>query len=141
MPEKRGCYLSITRLRDTVALNELQYIKAAENIYYSHWDGRDQIETQFHQFAPVRPERWCDLTVWVVDRETAAETRYRRATEEEKQDAQHTLVSMSMIHPVPSHWLSKLHYRAPIRTFSNGSAAGHVRKAEWLRRSIEQPPR
>ena len=62
----------------------------------------------------------------------AGARRYRRASDDEASKAQEAVFLTSITHPSPSAWLSKLKFRQPVRTYSNGSAAGHVRKREWL---------
>ena len=41
------------------------------------------------------------------------------------------MVTMSNYHPRPQRWISKLKWRKPMKTFSNGSAVGHVRRPEF----------
>lgn len=130
---KRGGFVQTEEIGDVLAFNELQYLKAANNIYYSNWESRLKVEEEFNCFAVNRGQSWHEVIVWVADGETKDGTRYRRATDEEKRGGQHTLVNLASRHPVPSRWNSALRYRAPPRTYSNGSAAGHVRKAARLR--------
>lgn len=134
IPNKKSCYTSITSKGDVSALNELQYLKAAENIYFSRWDDRDRVEREFHEVSPRRPQSWCNFSVWVPDGSTEEGDRYRRATEKETRTAPERMVAMSGLHAAPSGWISKLKYRHPLRTYFDGSAAGHVRKAKWLKR-------
>ena len=133
IPAILGCYISIISDADVFALNELQNLKAAENIYFSRWDDRERVEREFREVIPRRPRSWCHFSVLVPDGSTEQGQRYRRATEEERRTSQHTLVAMSMHHPAPSRWMSKLKYRSPVRAYSDGSAVGHVRKLTWLR--------
>ena len=133
IPDKKGCWVSITRQADVLALNELQYLKAAENIYFLRWDDRGRVEREFCEVSPRRPQSWCEFSVWVPDGFTEQGKRYRRATEEERKTARETLVAMSSLHPAPSKWISKLKYRKPVRTYFDGSAMGYVRKATWLK--------
>ena len=132
IPDKRGHYVSITSQADVLALNELQYLKAAENLYFSLWDDRDRVDREFLEISSQRPDSWCIFSVLVSDGFTDEGKRWRRATEEERKTAKETLVAASTLHPAPSKWISKLKYRSPIRTYFDGSAAGHVRKKAWL---------
>ena len=140
IPDKRGCYVSITSQADAFALNELQYLKAAENIYFARWNDQDRVEQEFVEVSPRRPHSWCNFSVFLPDGFTEQGKRYRHATEEERKTARETLVAGSAIHPAPSKWISKLKYRSPVRTYSNGSAAGHVRKAIWLNPDRRRDP-
>jgi hypothetical protein len=135
VPEKRGCYASIISEADAFALNELQYLKAAENIYFSRWDDRNRVEQEFRRVSPQRLQSWCRLTVLVPDGFSERGEHYRRATDEERTTAQRSVLVLSSLHPAPSKWISKLKYRSPIRTYSDGSAMGHVRNMAWLKES------
>lgn len=132
IPNKVGCYVSITSHSDVFALNELQYLKADENIYFLRWDDRERVLREYLGVAPRRPQSWVDFSVLVPDGFTEMGERYRRATEEERRTAQQTVIHMRSLYPAPSKWISLLKYRSPIRTYFNGSAVGHVRKEAWL---------
>jgi hypothetical protein len=135
IPDKEGCFVTTERATDVVALNEFQYLKASKNLYFSKWDDRDRIAQEFQQIIPQRPKSWCEFFVFVLDKSSDQGEHYRRATKEERVTARETLVSMHVLHPSPSNWLSKLKYRSAIRTYSNGSAVGHVRQKIWLERN------
>jgi hypothetical protein len=130
IPEKIGRCVEITDLTDVIALNELQYLKAAENIYFSQWSERDQIAAEFESVRARRPASWSVVHMAVpVDGDP---TLFRRVSREEARASQHALLHHQTIFPRPSLWLSKLKFRNPPRTFSNGSGVGHVRKREFL---------
>ena len=138
LPDKAGGFLRIRDDADVLALNELQYLKAAENIYFRSWEQRDHIEQKFRAASPRRPLAWFDLYMFVPDGTlvqdgaNAVVEKYRRATDEERATARETLMVQRNHYPIPSSWLSKLKYRRPVRAYYNGSAVGHVRKEEWL---------
>ncbi len=132
IPEKEGDFLLLSHTADVIAFNEFQYLKSGRNIYFSQWDDRKRIEEEFERINPRRPTSWCEFGVFVADGSNEQGQRYRRATEEERTSEKETLVLMHTLHPEPSKWPSKIKYRHPIRTYSDGSAVGHVRKKEWL---------
>lgn len=132
VPDSSEYYVATDRLRDISALNELQYLKAAENLYFSDWDDRERIATEFQMVSGHRPKAWHEISVLVQERSSEAGEYYRRATDEERQTATKTLQVMSSRHPEPLHWISKLRYRSSPKVYYNGSAAGYVRKREWL---------
>ena len=101
-------------------------------MYFSRWDDRDQVEREFRQVSPRRPQSWCYSSVLVPDGFTEQGHRYRRATEEDRKTAPETLTAVSICHPAPSKWISKLRFRDRVQTYYDGSAVGHVRKATWL---------
>ena len=120
------------------AMYEGRPVKAANNIYFSQWEDRDRIKREFLEVSGQRPQSWCNFSVFVPDGITERGEHYRRATDAERKTAREAMIAMSTIHPAPSKWISKLRYRRPIRTCFNGSAAGHVRKATWLKRGIRR---
>jgi hypothetical protein len=132
IPDKRGFEVTIAKNTDVLALNELQYLKAAENLYYFSWGDRDKLQSEFARFASRRPKSWYELSVWVPATETVTGTFYRPATDEEKRNAKLTLLTTSALYSIPSRWLSKLRYRTPPQTYSDGSAMGYVRKHIWV---------
>lgn len=134
VPDTRGHHVSITNRADADALNELQYLKAGENIYFSQWDDRQHVEQSFGQIVQRRPKAWHRITVLVPDGTTERGERFRRATDEERRTFPDRTIVISTLHPIPSRWILKLKYRDPVRTWYNGSAAGYVRKAVWEQR-------
>ena len=40
------------------AINELQHIKAADNIYFKDWSTRDQVAAEQDLVKALRPELW-----------------------------------------------------------------------------------
>jgi hypothetical protein len=138
LPAKKGQFLEITKDTDSLALNELQYLKAAKNIYFSSWEDEKRIAQEFAECRERRPETQHLILVYVREHVTGAEETYRLATEEERRTAQHLIINTRSDHNAPARWLSELKYRIPIRTYSNGAAVGHVRNKEWLeRKSLE----
>ena len=56
---------------------------------------------------------------------------YRVADSSEHELA--NLTHTEMLQRKPRRWPSQLAFRSKIKTFSNGSSIGHVRKEDWLR--------
>jgi hypothetical protein len=130
IPDKRNDCVDLTNVGDVLALNELQYLKASENIYFAQWAERTQISADFEKVRASRPESWNVIRMAVrVDGDA---TLFREATREQARNARHSLLHLQAIFPRPSAWLSKLKHRNPPRTFFNGSGVGHVRKREFL---------
>lgn len=134
VPEKVGYYVSTDKNTDIRALNELQYLKAAENLYFHDWGDRERIGSEYRATKEHRPKSWHEIDVFVPDGVTEDEERYRRATEEERLTATRTMQVMSSRYPEPLRWFSKLRHRNPPKVYYDGSAMGYVRKREWLRR-------
>jgi Protein of unknown function (DUF4238) len=128
-------------LRDDAAveaLNELQFLKAAENIYFNKWDDRDYVRDQFLTFKDNRPSAWSTVTHLVPDSEGSYRIKgesehYRVGTLEEARQAGTSLMKMSFKYPVPTQWFPPLKFRSKPKTFYEGTGVGHVRKEEWLK--------
>lgn len=134
-PNKIGKCIELKKASDVSAFNELQFLKAARNIYFSNCSQAEQIKSEFNQVKSRRPAGWSAMTVFVPDEFAPHGTkRYRRATEKEERTAPSSLVCASATYPRPSRWPSILSYRMRPISYSNGSAIGNVRKAEWLTR-------
>lgn len=133
LPNKRGDYIYLQEENDIDAINELQFLKASSNIYFSDWDGRESIAAKFESNRDFRPKTWHKLTVLVPDQVTSSFESFRLATEEEIKTSKRRVLHGSSVFPSPRTWISRIQYRDPVRVYSNGSALGHVRRREWLK--------
>lgn len=134
VPGRGSGFVSLARASDVRAVNELQYLAASENIYFSNWNDAERIEREFKEDAVRRLSEWYAFETFVPVGKTPDGELLRRATDEERLRAPRSFVNSFPIYPEPTRWVSRIRYRDPIRTFSNGSAIGHVRKKEWLER-------
>jgi hypothetical protein len=130
MADKHGETVTLDNVSDVRALNELQYLKASENIYFANWSDRELIAGEFEQAQPRRINAWSVVRVAVPVDETRA--LYKEASRDAASRETRSLMHLQAIFPRPSAWFSKLKHRDSPRTFSNGSGAGHVRKREFL---------
>jgi len=133
--------LIVRRDEDANAINEFQFLKAAENVYFKDWDTRQQIVDEFAKYKDGRREDWSEIYVLVPDddgKDGAMRNKdgklqnYRIGTREEGRAAGSALLRMSFVYPVPSRWFPQLKFRTKPKTFYNGTGVGHVRKEEWL---------
>jgi hypothetical protein len=129
----RTSFVEIKKEDDVAAVNEWQYLHAQCNIYFARWNDRAYIQRQVEKVAARRAEAKPKTTILVRDHAAPGES-YRRGTTVEEAAAKETLVLASQAHPMPSTWPSQIKVRPKPRTFSDGSAIGHVRRAEWLSR-------
>lgn len=132
LPGRGEGFVSLPRVSDVRAVNELQYLAASENIYFSKWEDAGRIGREFDEDAGRRLSIWHAFNAFVPVSRTVDGEILRRATEEERLTARRSMIQSYPIYPEPTRWVSRLKYRDPIRTFSNGSAIGHMRKKEWL---------
>lgn len=123
-------FVRLTDVADVRILNELQELNAEENVYFSGWSGRAELvirDGRIEQQRKLRPhvER-------LVQDPTMPTAAFRRGTPEERAKGGRQLLHIGSQHPRPRSWPAFLKSRKNPIAFSDGSMAGHVRKAEWL---------
>jgi hypothetical protein len=126
-------FVDLTRLDDIHALNQIQYLNGAKNVYFRSWNDAERIGSEIDALAEIRAEGGAISQVFVRDhnRDCPVEV-YRSGSADEEASTVETMVMTSFRQPEPQSWPSVLKFRSKPKTFSNGSAVGHVRKAEWL---------
>lgn len=132
IPDKQKGFIVVKKEADVFVFNELQYLKASDNIYFENWAEATQIKSEFEAVSPRRPESWVSLTKLVQSSDDDKGTNFRKATDEEFATAPKSMIIQSALYPSPSSWPSPLKFRNPPKTFSNGSGIGLVRKKEYL---------
>ncbi|MHC2291834.1 DUF4238 domain-containing protein [Bradyrhizobium barranii] len=113
------------------AYNDIQCLAAEENIYFRRQEDGEYVR---QRFAAVKHKRRPASTVrtFVPDGESEVAEHYRPGTIEEARAARHSLEAVQFNYPEPDRWIPGLRYRKNPTTFFNGTAAGHMRKREWL---------
>jgi hypothetical protein len=147
MPNASGTqFTDITSKDDIYAVNRLQYLTAAKNIYFSRWEDAERIRSEIDALSDRRSQAVPTSTMYIRDDTTHGSQakvrhrnpktgqleKYRKGTPEEEMTAKETIVMTSFHYPEPTSWPSKLKFRSKAKTFYNGSGIGHVRKEEWL---------
>ncbi|WP_354103552.1 DUF4238 domain-containing protein [Bradyrhizobium sp. LB14.3] len=130
-------FIEMKKRSDVSTLNELQALSAAHNIYFSQQSSLDEVSELLHVTAGERQEATFRNTMLIVHSETKDGKTYRVAKPDEQGAA--NLTHTQMLARKPRRWPSQLGFRSKIKTFSNGSSVGHVRKEEWL--SSDEPSR
>lgn len=132
--------LIVERDDDADAINQFQYLKASENVYFRNIADRDRVIAEFNRYKGNRPSSWSKADVLVQDDagtagalldEDGVARNYRIATPEEGRTAKSVVLKMNHIYPVPDRWFPQLTYRANPKTFYQGLGAGHMRKKGW----------
>ena len=132
--DKRGNFLSVTKKRDVYACNELQYLNASRNVYFSHWGQKEQIESEFKAIESRRQETRHQTLKFVEDEPTLDGQRYRRVGKRDTVSGNKMLIGISPIHVFPTVWMSRLSFRSKMKFRCDGSSAGYVRESEWRKR-------
>jgi hypothetical protein len=127
--------------REVESLNEFQYLKGAENIYFMNWEHRDYLRSCFYAVQDKRPTARVEIEHLVPGAKAdepsvkirGEKERYKVGTIEEARTAGVSLVRQRFKYPVPSRWFGWLKMRRKPKTFCEGTGIGHTRKPEWLR--------
>lgn len=124
-------FVSLSQTPDVQALNELQQLNAEQNIYFSTWSQRERFVVRDEGVAHQR-ELKPSVRTFVRDRAMPG-LAFRMGTAQEEASSRQSMIQASSQHPRPRFWPGFLKTRKKPITFGNRSAAGLVRKAEWLR--------
>lgn len=95
---------------DVEALNELQFLNAAENVYFSRWEDRDYVQRECRAVKEKRPNKWIPIA-----RDPGASA---------------SSPQILIVRPPPTRQFAPLQIRSDAKTFY-GDAVGHVRREEW----------
>jgi Protein of unknown function (DUF4238) len=132
-PNLESGRIVLKKTADIEAMNELQFLSAGANVYFSNWDTREYVRSQFEKSKARRIEDSVTFNHLIFVSENSQGGRvYRPRTREEAMASERSILHQSFKYPTPSRWLSELKYRNPVITYSNGTGIGHVRKQEWL---------
>ncbi len=132
-------FVNVVEASDIRALNELQELNAEQNVYFSDWSKREQFVLRDEKLANQRALR-PDIRTFIQAGDLPEGT-FRLATAEERGSNRPRLLQAGTRHPCPRNWPRFLKMRKNPITFGDGSAAGLVRKAEWLRPgALDGPP-
>jgi hypothetical protein len=130
-PDRIGDVIHVTNSHDTRALNNLQYLKSAENIYFSDWADGQRIKEEALSAASDRPSSWHRLNYAVLDDSLGGsrgtETYRAVYTREERLGAQIGLIHLQMIMLKPRIWFSPLKFRAKPRFVNTRTGSGYLR--------------
>ena len=124
-------FVKVGDVSDVRALNELQQLNAEENIYFSNWCEREKFVARDERVARQRKLQ-PRMQTFVRD-ETMPSGAFRKGTAQEEASSRERIIQASSQHPRPRFWPKLLKKRKNPITFGDGSAAGLVRKAEWLK--------
>ena len=132
--DKTGNFVSVTKKRDVYSCNELQYLNASQNVYFSCWKQIGQIEMEFKGIESRRKESKHQTLKFVEDEPTLDGQRYRRVGKRDAVSGDKMLIGISPMHVFPTVWMSKLSFRSKMKFKCDGSLAGYVRESEWQKR-------
>jgi hypothetical protein len=127
-------YVEVHKKPDILAFNEMQYLNAAENIYFSDQTDGDRIAAEFEAVRYRRVKELARLTEFLAVQLPDGRERLvplKPGMDEGKFESKYVMYRVPR--PIPLRWPSLRPFRMKPVAHSNGSAAGFVRRAEWLR--------
>lgn len=132
VPNRTG-YVEVKKKSDVLACNEMQYLNASENIYFSDTEDGERVATELDAVRDRRVKELVRLREYVARTLPDGRERLSRlkpGMDERKFEAKY--VQYSVPRSIPRHWPSILPFRLKPVSYSNGSTVGHMRKPEWL---------
>jgi hypothetical protein len=139
IPDKQKGFIVVKKEADVFVFNELQYLKASDNIYFENWAEATQIKSEFEAVSPRRPESWVSLTKLVQSSDDDKGTNFRKATDEEFATAPKSMIIQSALYPSPSSWPSPLKFRNRPRHFPTAAASALFEKRNIWRARYPTP--
>jgi hypothetical protein len=127
-------YVEVPKKADVLAFNEMQYLSAAENIYFSDPADGQRIASEFKGVRDRRVKELASLTEFLaVEMPDGTDRLVRRKPGMDEKQFQSKYVMYRVPRPKPARWPSVLGFRMKPVAYSNGSASGHVGHEKWLR--------
>lgn len=127
--DHRDGFVEIKKGNDIQALNEMQYLNADKNVYFSTPDDGDRIRADFEAAKHLRPSEKARMMEFAE----LEKGHYRRIDEKiDESNLNSKMVMFQIPRPRISRWPSMFSFRLRPKAFTNGSAIGYVRKPEWL---------
>jgi hypothetical protein len=130
VPDKIGCRIYLNKISDIEAINELQFLKSAYNIYFNEWSFKDRLLQQFNSCFHRRPSAWHKLHYAVRDDAGSTDNHIKYKvvhTEEERLAGGEAIMHLESVMLIPSRWLSKLRFRDKMRFIDTGTGRGFLR--------------
>jgi len=137
---EKQAYVPVHKKSDVLAFNTMQYLNAAENIYFSDPAVSERIATEFEASRERRVKDLARLTEFLaVEMPDGRDRLVRKKSGMDERKFDSKYVQYCVPRPIPARWPSVIPFRINPVAFSNGSAVGYVRHKEWLK-SQGRPP-
>lgn len=124
VPKDSRHWATLSKGSEVQAFNELVFLKARENIYFSARTDFDL--DHFDSVERVLPADWQSGAVLAPIEQTASKTTLKRV--DEPPETGSYMIWSSMHYPLPSRWPPILRFKRPVVAYTNGSAARYVRR-------------
>lgn len=133
--EKIGAgFTDLKKSTDVQLFNDMQFLHAHQNIYFSNPEDGDRIANEFHAVSAGRPDDKVRLIEFAAVEHESGRTKYVRIEPgKEGEDVKEKLILYQTPKPLITRWPSIMPFRNNKVAYSNGSSAGYVRNPDWLR--------
>lgn len=128
IPHTNG-WTEVRRVTDVMAFNQHQFLNCRANIYLGEARNIEDVRTQWAAAAPLRPSARHEIEFAVKDGDENGYERYRAVSAEEARKSGQALIRFSPIQVCPRAWPQLIQWRPKGSVYTNGSAAGYVRRA------------
>ena len=133
---RKNSFVPLKTKKDVLACNELQYLKASRNVYFSNWRQKNQVISEYKTACSRRPGSTHQVLKFVEDGSTVDSQRYRRVGKRDPVADNKMLIGLQSSHVFPTAWPSGLTFRPKLKYRFDGSSAGYVREWTWQTRHI-----
>jgi hypothetical protein len=126
-------FVDVTKSSDVQAFNNMQYLHAHQNIYFSKPEDGEKVFQEFHAVSGNRPNDKVKLIEFAAVQNGQGFTKYERIEpSSEGKNVKEKLILYQTPKPFPTRWPSVLPFGLKKVAHSNGSGMGYVRRLEWL---------
>lgn len=123
--------ISATKEKDVIALNELQFLKANENIYFRNWENKEHIMNQYLKYSSERMKKWHHIQKFIKVEQGEGYEKFTPASGAEFAKSKANLIVLTHYNVELSLWFSGIRFRQKLAYRYDGSAAGYMRDKVW----------
>lgn len=125
-------WVDVQRDADVKAFNQHQLLNCRANIFVRDSEHAQLVHEAFVDVASLRPKDRHAIRYAVFERREGDSVVYREIDRAGADDFEDAIVHSQAVHARPKLWPTQIAYRSKGSAYTDGSAAGHVRRAEAL---------
>jgi hypothetical protein len=126
-PNKNNNIVETNRDDEVSILNELQFLHARQNLYFSDPAIGSELAADYKKYAPSRPAAWNKTSYFEKVSNEGGRERFARADVLAPAPGREFLTVVEQVHVKPSRWTRLFNYRIRPQFVDTGTAAGIVR--------------
>lgn len=131
-PDRHQNVIVLKKQSDVFAINKLQYLKSAHNVYFFDFSNGDRTKQEFEAVKATRPTSWHEIRYAVKEEKISADgtTRFKVVhTKEERDASSEGLIHVESLMLDPAVWCSKIQFRSKLKYIDTGTGAGFRRRS------------